>query len=216
MCRLSAYHFCEKCQSRVTLLILEIPVLRPDGAVSGHLAAAVLNQWPNFLAYFVSFIVILVMWLNHHAIFQMVRYIDRPFLILNGLLLLLVTFINYPTALVADFLGKPDAQFAVAFYSGVFVAITVVFYMLWHRAADGMRLIGKDIDPAAVQRLTQQYRFGPAIYVAAFIISILNGWVGLALQGVMALYFAFTGQIGHTAVLKRQGSTSKATPSTAQ
>ncbi len=190
----------------ITLLILEIPVLHPRsgdaGVVEGHLAQAVLAQWPNFMAYFVSFIVILVMWLNHHAIFQMVRYIDRTFLILNGLLLLFVTFVNYPTALVADFLGKPDAQFAVSFYSGVFLCITIVFYLLWRHAASGMRLIGKDIDPAAVVKLTQQYRFGPAIYLIAFIISIFNGWVGLVLQGVLALYFAFTGQIGHAASLK--------------
>jgi uncharacterized membrane protein len=205
----------------ITLLVLEIPIQHPTagidgthagGVLPGQLAQAVLHQWPNFLAYVVSFVVILVMWLNHHAIFQMVHYIDRPFMALNGFLLLLVTFINYPTALVADFLGTPDARFAVSFYSGVFVVITAVYYALWHRAADGHRLIGKDIDPAEVARLSAQYRFGPAIYVVAFIISFINGWVGLAMQGLLALYFAFTGRLGNTRAQRRKDAKATAPP----
>jgi uncharacterized membrane protein len=125
----------------------------------------------------------------------MVRRIDRLFLVFNGFLLLLVTFINYPTALVANFIGTDDERFAAAFYSGTFIVIALVYNLLWHRAANGMRLIGKGIAPARVARLSQQYRFGPIFYVATFALAFVNAWVSLALNGALALYFAFTGQI---------------------
>jgi uncharacterized membrane protein len=184
----------------ITLLVLEIPVTHPGTVPHGkHLADVVLQQGPNFAAYLVSFVTILVMWLNHHSIFQMVRRIDRLFLVLNGFLLLLVTFINYPTALVANFIATDDERFAAAFCAGTFVIIAVIYNLLWRRAARGMRLIGKRVTAEQVARMTRQYQFGPILYLLTFALAFVNAWASLALNGALALYFAFTGQIERTA-----------------
>lgn len=59
----------------------------------GHrLAAALLDQWPSYLAYALSFLNVLIMWVNHHALFRIIRRTDHLFLLLNGLLLLMEPF----------------------------------------------------------------------------------------------------------------------------
>src|SRR4029079_15891397 len=67
----------------ITLLILQIPI----PAHSPRLLHDVLQSWPSFLTYAIIFVVILIMWINHHTAFRLIGRIDRRFLILNGLLL---------------------------------------------------------------------------------------------------------------------------------
>jgi len=85
----------------VTLLVLDLKVPKPGDLGGESLLSALARQWPAFLAYLTSFATILVMWVNHHKMFNHIRRTDDRFLFLNGLLLLFVTFVPFPTALVA-------------------------------------------------------------------------------------------------------------------
>jgi len=72
----------------ITLLVLEIKVPKADEIASVGLFAKLLDLWPSFLAFVTSFGTILVMWINHHRVFRLVRTTDYPFLYWNGFLLL--------------------------------------------------------------------------------------------------------------------------------
>jgi uncharacterized membrane protein len=54
-----------------------------------------------------------------------------PFLFANGLLLLLVTVVPFPTSLVAQYLSTSAAALACAVYAGVFVVINLAYNLLW-------------------------------------------------------------------------------------
>ena len=82
-----------------TLLVLEIGVDTSD-----DLGAALLDIWPSYLAYVTSFLIIGIIWINHHHCVSLIGRVDRPFLFINTLLLLIVAFIPFPTKLVAEFL----------------------------------------------------------------------------------------------------------------
>src|SRR5215470_6498178 len=125
----------------ITILVLDLKVPKPaelgagPGLLGTHgLAGALLAQWPTFLAYLTSFLTILVMWVNHHILFNLIRRTDHLFLYLNGMLLLFVTFEPYATALVAAFLDRPEASTAAAVYSLNFLAIAIVYNLLWRHA----------------------------------------------------------------------------------
>ncbi len=94
----------------ITLLILEIrvPALKA-AAANGPLFSALAGLWPSFLAFFLSFFVILVMWVNHHEFMRLVHHVDYPFLFANGFVPLLVTFVPFPTAVLARYLGTGAA-----------------------------------------------------------------------------------------------------------
>ena len=88
----------------ITLLILEIKV--------PHLLHALLAEWPSLLAFVLSFSAVLVMWINHHGLFNLMQTIDRRSLVANGLLLLLVTFVPFPTAVLAAYIDQEAAHAA--------------------------------------------------------------------------------------------------------
>jgi len=99
----------------ITLLILEIRVPHVDHGLWNGLLAL----WPSYVAFLLSFVVILIMWVNHHELLRMVDGISYPFLFANGLLLLTITFVPFPTAVLAAHLGTPEARTAVTFYCGM-------------------------------------------------------------------------------------------------
>ena len=76
----------------------------PTLAEGESLAHGLWEQWPNYLGYLLSFLVLGVMWLNHHRIFEPAKRVDGIVLVLNLNLLLWAVLIPFPTAVVADFL----------------------------------------------------------------------------------------------------------------
>jgi uncharacterized membrane protein len=169
----------------ITLLILEIDV----PLHSEHLLHDLAHKWPSFLAYALSFLVILIMWVNHHTIFRLISRIDRRFLILNGLLLMLITFLNYPTAVLADYLTSSHAGTALVLYNGTFVIVALTFSLLWWYAAHENRLLAPDVDPERVAMINRAYRLGPFIYMAAFLMAFVSVPLSLAIDIGLAIYF---------------------------
>ena len=97
----------------ITLLILELKVPHlAEGSGSRSLAAALLARWPSYLALVTSFFAILIMWANHHAMFNLIRRVNAPFLYANGFLLFVVTLVPFPTALLAEYFERPAAPLA--------------------------------------------------------------------------------------------------------
>ncbi len=175
----------------ITLLILTIPVPPRHQDIQAY----VIDQAPFFLAYLVSFMSILVMWTNHHGIFNLIVRSDRRFLIINGILLMLITFLNYPTAVIASAMrDRSSLQFAALFYTGTLVAISLVYNLTWRYATFRLRLLDDHVDPQVVRKITREYRFGPLYYVAAFALSYLNAYAGLVLALLLAVYFGLTGR----------------------
>ena len=90
----------------ITLLVLEITV--PPGSDS-DLLRAVLDQWPSYLAYVVSFATVGAIWLAHPAMSEYLHHGDVWLLRINLLLLLLVSFLPFPSRLLAESVGDRDA-----------------------------------------------------------------------------------------------------------
>ena len=64
----------------ITLLVLNLKI--PMGQ-DGHLSTALLQQWPMYFAFLVSFAFIGIMWVNHHRLFNHIRRSDNRLLFLN-------------------------------------------------------------------------------------------------------------------------------------
>jgi uncharacterized membrane protein len=157
----------------ITLLILtiQVPSLKPN---QGHLYAALKEQWPSYVAYLISFVFILVMWVNHHNLFRLIRRTNHTFLLLNGLLLLFVSIVPFPTALLAEYIQSPgDRVVALAVFNGVYVLLAVAFNLLWRYASYHQQLLGKRADPLLVDEVNRRFRFG-AVYLACFLIGLLT------------------------------------------
>jgi len=159
----------------VTLLVLELKVPHlSDGGAGGSLGRALLSQWPSYVALVTSFFTILVMWANHHRVFDLVRRVDAPFLYANGFLLLVVTVVPFPTALLAEYFQKPGASAAAAVYGGTFTVCGAAFQVFWRTAIAGRRLLRRDYSEQRVQEISRRYWLGVPGYLAATIASFVS------------------------------------------
>ena len=181
----------------ITLLILELKVPEPEAPGYAGLLSALGRLWPSYLAFVMSFTVILVMWVNHHRIFSLVRRSDDAFLYWNGLLLLFVTIVPFPTAVLARYLleSEHEARIAAAVYSGMGVLSAIAFTALWRHAIRDERLLvpGRREE---VRELNDQYRFGPLAYLVAFALSFVSSWASVGVCLALALVFALRGLWG--------------------
>lgn len=177
----------------ITLLVLEIKIPTHSTVEASSLASALLSLYPSYLAFLTSFVTILVMWVNHHRIFSLVRRSDHAFLYWNGLLLMFVTFVPFPTALLAEYLLHPEAKIAAGVYAGTFLVIAIVFAGLWKHASRFGRLLGQGAKQEDIEGITKQYRFGTPLYSIAFVLSFVSVWLSVGLCAVLAIFFAFRG-----------------------
>jgi uncharacterized membrane protein len=177
----------------ITLLILEIRVPHSEQLPEGtRLLDALLEQWPAYIAYIISFVIIGIMWVNHHNLFKYIKRCDTVFLFLNGLLLMSITLVNFSTALLADYLQHPDAQVASLVYAGISFFIAVFYNLLWRYASYNNRLLDRNTDSLWVQRVNREYLFGPLFYFIAFLLAFVSVWFSLFIQFALAVFFAVT------------------------
>ena len=177
----------------VTLLVLElkVPQLAED-AGSGELWSALLSRWPSYAAYLVSFMTILIVWVNHHRLFTIIRRSDSRFLFINGLLLLVVTTIPFPTALLAEFFEKSAAPVACALYTGMFVLLALAFNAFW-RYAERARLVISTVSREQMAAISRSLVFGPITYFVAFVLAFVNVYASFGLCVLLAIYWAVSG-----------------------
>lgn len=172
----------------MTLLILEIRT--PERLAAGQLPHALFVLWPSYLAFATSFFTIGVMWMNHHRLFNVIGKSDQGLLAINGLLLFTVTFIPFPTALLARYLDHPDSRFAAILYNATFLFSALAFQgLLRHASAREGHLIDPTADPESVVAIKRQYRFGPLLYVLLIFVSCISAIASLVLNLLLAMFF---------------------------
>jgi uncharacterized membrane protein len=126
----------------ITLLVLDIAVPAREGSSTGRLANALAHQWPSYFAYLVSFLVIGIIWVNHHTVFGKVRVVDRYVLFANLALLLTISVIPFPTRLMAEYLtAGADANTAAAVYSATMLAMGLAYSVLWLAVTRDAKLV---------------------------------------------------------------------------
>jgi uncharacterized membrane protein len=185
----------------ITLLVLEIHV--PEDPEEG-LGQALLHMWPAYASYVVSFFVIGIIWVNHHAVFDHLQRADRPVLFLNLLLLMFVALLPWPTNLMATYMreGGSDEQVAAVVYSGTMAAMGVAFGALWSYASRNRRLLADSLSPEEVRRLTRRFVAGAPVYMLSILVALVSAPACLALNALLALYYALPGggAMAHRAV----------------
>ena len=141
----------------ITLLVLEIAV--PSGS-EDDLLGAVLDQWPSYLTYLVSFSTIGAVWLEHTVITEFLDHANPVLIRLNLLLLLVVSFLPFPTKVMGEYAGEDDAgRVAVTVYGLNLFLASLLVSLLW-RYAVREQLIRPDLADVDVRLLTRRLTQG--------------------------------------------------------
>ena len=173
----------------ITLLVLQINV--PDSA-PGDLFDDLVDQWPSYIAYVLSFVVIGIMWVSHHSMFERIKQVDRGLLFLNLGLLLGIAYLPYPTALLAEYVreGGANSHIAAAIYSSVMALIGVAFTLMWHHLYRHPELLSDGIGKDVVMRSMRKSMVGPIVYSLSVGLAFISATACFVVYGLVALYFA--------------------------
>jgi uncharacterized membrane protein len=175
----------------VTLLILDVN-LEP-----GSVAHAYLHAWPEYLAYAISFLTIGIMWVNHHTVFQQIGRVDRTFLVINVVFLMVVAFVPFPTRVLAAHL-QHDARAAAVVYGLTMTVMACMYSAVWFYAATGRRLIADEAEQRTVSGISRSYLPGIPAYGLATVSALISSWLAVALFGGIAVFYALESSIfGH-------------------
>jgi uncharacterized membrane protein len=172
----------------ITLLVLELAVPHRE---TTDLAKALGHEWPSYAAYVVTFAIIGIMWVNHHAILHNVARVDRALLFCNLLLLMFIAVLPFPTALLAEHLRGDGSHIAAAIYSGNMFGCAIGFQVLWRWIVRDQRLLHAHIDHRQARAAQGRFAIGLLIYAGTIGLAFVDAELTLAVHGLIAIYYVF-------------------------
>jgi uncharacterized membrane protein len=169
----------------ITLLVLEISV---PAALEEEPLQAVLDQWPSYLAYVVSFSTVGALWLGHTVVTEYLEHADVWLMRLNLLLLFFVAFLPFPTRLLAESVGHTQAgKVATTIYGLTLFVAAALLSALW-RYAVHEQLVRPDAAGEDVVVLTRRLAPGLAGYLTMIALGIFFPIAAVLGYLVIAVY----------------------------
>jgi len=172
----------------LTLLIIDIKI--PASARIGtthELWLALRHLGPSIFAFVLSFAIIFITWVNHHRFFRLVNKSSGSFVYANGLLLLTVVVMPFPTGLVGEYLLTDHVAPAVVIYNSV-TAVQAVGWILVSGAALRDRLTRDEKSAVLVRHSHRDGYFAVVVYSLLALIAL---WFPLAIAIVTTMLWTY-------------------------
>jgi uncharacterized membrane protein len=163
----------------VTIMVLQLT------APAQPTFSALLKQAPIFLSYGLSFLVVAIMWVNHHHMIHAVREVTAGLLWSNLNLLFWMSLIPF----VTDFLGRnPRVPFPVSLYG---LDLTLCGLAFWLMRIEIARQHGHDPEMSEYHsRMQTKNLFSAFFYLAAAALAHFSIYISYFIYVLIpALYF---------------------------
>ncbi len=154
----------------ITLLVLELKVPHLSEHNEPALQQALFELIPRVLGFVISFLIIGLMWVEHHRIFRYIADYDAGLLWRNLLLLLCVSFVPFPTALFSENFWS---RTAFILYTASFGGVATAKYLIWRHAAKAGLLL-PDVGPTLERRIARRSMAVPLACAIAIVLSFVS------------------------------------------
>ena len=175
----------------ITLLVLDLKAPVTRGAVLHDL----LVQWPAYAAYLASFGYIGVIWVNHHYLFTRIARVNGALLWRNLALLLAMSVLPFPTAVVASafqYGDINDERTAVVFYALVAGAAAVTWLVLFHFLSRAPYLLEDEAHTAFFAAERRRAAFGITLYALSAVVAVWSPVTGLVVACLLPVFYGMT------------------------
>jgi uncharacterized membrane protein len=156
----------------ITLLALELRVPDlPVDRVAAEMPGRLLEMWPKFLSYVLTFLIVGVYWVAHHRDFQYIKRHNPPLIWINLLLLMSVAFLPFPSALLGTY---PGQQITVTFYAVCLATVGFLKALMWWYASNCQRLVDSSLDPRESAHILRRSLVAPLVFLVSILIALFN------------------------------------------
>jgi uncharacterized membrane protein len=174
----------------LTLLIIEIKL--PEGVHGESLWSILAHEWPKFLSFFISFMIISVIWFNHHTMFHYIKKVDHNLIIMNNMLMLNVIVIPFCSSILGEYItsGDGNAKISALIY-GTWIAIGgIPFNLIWNYALKKQDLLHEGYSQVELTNMKKHFNRGPMIYFGVTLLGLINEWISvIGFIFLIVLYF---------------------------
>ncbi len=146
----------------ITLLVLELNV--PDDLSASGLRHALRGQGHELLSIVLSFFMIGRLWISHHRLFQYVEYYDTSLLVINGVFLLSVALVPFPTEVLGTY---PEFRTALILYAISISVAGLLFSLLWVHVAYIGLLVPDGFDRGLRRYLLLRFLAVPVVFLVS-------------------------------------------------
>ena len=176
----------------ITLLTFELKAPKPPEGdyTSMLLLHSLAKQWPSYIAFFLSFATIFIIWVNHHRMYNVIRQSDSRFMFFNGLHLLLVTSIPFTTSLLANYINTDAMAVASFFYMFLLAGICATLLLMWLHATKDFLLLKRPASNVRVLLVRTGLIISVVAYTSAALLSFLSPYISLAIGLGMVVYLS--------------------------
>jgi len=169
----------------ITIMVFDIKfshVISKDNLTELVVTKQLVNLVPKLMAYVFSFLIIGIVWLNHHHLYHLLQKVDEKLLWLNLHLLFWLSLIPFPTSMLG---GNPFLPASTAIYGSVLFMTTFAFSILRGYAIKHDMMHKDDIQVRReIEKLNKRVRIKNYIGMAAYIISIPMAYVSVYISFV--------------------------------
>jgi uncharacterized membrane protein len=147
----------------ITILVFNLKITSDEGR---HFTFAdLLQAWPKFLAFFLSFFIIALFWKLHHQFFFYIRAIDEALLWNNIAWLLFLVLLPFSTTLISMHFTDPAA---IMVYCANVLLITVFQNNIWDYVSKRPEFLQLGLD----ERIIRFYRRACKVAMINSVISL--------------------------------------------
>ncbi len=170
----------------MTLLVFDLHV--PSTTTRERLGSFLFEQWPHYIGYAISFVVIALVWLQHHRVFTRLKELDATVFISNVALMLMVVFLPFATSTLASFMAQNRDQRSVAvFFGAVLTAVATSLAWLWWWIEQHPNLVRVGTSERAVHLLNRRLLLAPGLFLVATVLATVSSAAGVGAYGVITL-----------------------------
>jgi uncharacterized membrane protein len=167
----------------ITIMVLELKV--PHDA-SG---AALVRLAPVFLSYLLSFVVVAIIWVNHHHLLHTMQQVSGRVLWLNNHLLFWLSLVPFTTGYMGE---NHLAPLAVAVYGIVMFFSGCAFDLLRRAIAQQHR--GDAVLWSVHERSNRTNAISAALYLAAAPLAWVSVWISVGVYVLIPLVYFMPGR----------------------
>src|SRR6185503_365540 len=136
----------------ITLLVLELKVPHLGDHTEPALRHSLVELLPRVAGFVISFLIIGLMWIEHHRIFRYIADYDAGLLWRNLFLLLCVSFVPFPTALFSENFWS---RTAFILYAASFGGVATAKFFIWRHAV-AAKLLKEGVTPELEVRIARR------------------------------------------------------------
>ena len=169
-----------------TILVLEIRVPEIEVDSSSHMIHALIDVLPSFVAFVLSFLNILIFWVNHDSIGKVITRFDSKLTYMNIIFLLFISLVPFTTAFVSRY---PYNIVAISCYGLLFFFTSNIAALMYYYLAFKSDLMDHKISKKSRTKIWKRVSLGPIFFAVAIMLGWINVYISIVIYLLVPLMF---------------------------